>query len=294
MARKARRVGKERIPIPEPLASEVVFESDRTCCVCHQPGRRIQIHHLDDNPANNVKANLAVLCLECHDETQRRGGFGRGLNAEVVLRYRGDWLGIVSRRFRHPADGPPGHGGAFRGFASGGPFSPSLQEMLTDEASKFIRTLDQRKAIALHRWKEASAPEVQQEALAIANDYTFKVYKEIWFVQERWRAVNGRYFQGKSTMPEAPDYLAGGRVDLGVGLTDQVDDWFTVGYSDAIAPVQLRCDVYSGPQGDGYTVQAHVSVLGALWRNQMHIGSEPHRDVGNLQWLPEAQFPAAL
>jgi len=87
---------KKRIPIPRAIEAEVLFASDRTCCVCHVKGRRIQIHHIDDNPANNEPNNLAVLCLECHNETQIRGGFGRILNADQVIRYRDDWLKQVA------------------------------------------------------------------------------------------------------------------------------------------------------------------------------------------------------
>jgi hypothetical protein len=44
---------KERINIPIDLATEVIFASDRTCCVCEVRGKAIQIHHIDENPSNN-------------------------------------------------------------------------------------------------------------------------------------------------------------------------------------------------------------------------------------------------
>jgi len=56
---------KVRTPIPSDLAAEVLFASDNTCCVCRERGKRIQIHHIDESPSNNVFENLAVLCLEC-------------------------------------------------------------------------------------------------------------------------------------------------------------------------------------------------------------------------------------
>jgi DNA-binding Lrp family transcriptional regulator len=60
-------------------------------------GKPFQIHHIDENPANNEFRNLAVLCLECHNETQIRGGFGRKLNADQIILYRDDWLIQVAK-----------------------------------------------------------------------------------------------------------------------------------------------------------------------------------------------------
>ena len=87
----------KRVEIPRAMEAQVQFASDRTCCVCRVKGKPFQIHHIDDNPANNEFNNLAVLCLECHNDTQIRGGFGRKLNAEQVILYRDDWLIQVSK-----------------------------------------------------------------------------------------------------------------------------------------------------------------------------------------------------
>ncbi|HEY9789560.1 MAG TPA: HNH endonuclease signature motif containing protein [Candidatus Obscuribacterales bacterium] len=97
------RVKKERIPIPDELAARILYEQDRTCCKCNEHGRRVQIHHIDDDPSNNSPKNLAVLCLLCHDETQITGGFGRKLNAALVTKYRDGWLSRVACR-REEAD----------------------------------------------------------------------------------------------------------------------------------------------------------------------------------------------
>lgn len=87
---------KQRIEIPKPLRVEVLFASDRTCCICRIKGKPTQIHHIDENPANNVFENLAVLCFDCHNLTQVRGGFHNKLDAAQVIRYRNDWLNKVS------------------------------------------------------------------------------------------------------------------------------------------------------------------------------------------------------
>jgi hypothetical protein len=63
----------------------------------------VQVHHVDENPGKNTFENLAVLCLECHNQTQLSGGFGRKLNATLVIKYRDEWLQRVSER-RDAAD----------------------------------------------------------------------------------------------------------------------------------------------------------------------------------------------
>ncbi len=94
---------KNRIPIPQQTATEALYNSDRTCCVCNERGKTTQIHHIDETPSNNELENLAILCLECHDETQITGGFGRKLNSDLVIKHRNEWLLRVQNR-RYEAD----------------------------------------------------------------------------------------------------------------------------------------------------------------------------------------------
>jgi hypothetical protein len=89
---------KQRIEIPQDLAAQALFLSDRTCCVCRERRRPIQLHHIDGDPGNSVEENLAVLCLDCHRETQIRGGFDRKLDALQVRLYKDDWINIVKAK----------------------------------------------------------------------------------------------------------------------------------------------------------------------------------------------------
>ncbi|MBK3659932.1 HNH endonuclease [Bradyrhizobium diazoefficiens] len=89
---------KERTSVPEDVSAEVLFLQDHTCCICREPGKRIQIHHIDGNPTNHFVNNLAVLCFDDHDRTQVRGGFGRTLLAAEVEKYRVDWIARVADR----------------------------------------------------------------------------------------------------------------------------------------------------------------------------------------------------
>lgn len=95
---------KKRIPIEPQVAAEIMFAADRTCCICRIRGRPVQIHHIDEDILNNDPANLVVLCLDCHNEIQVEGGFGRRLDAPQVRHFREDWLARVrSRRDRADA-----------------------------------------------------------------------------------------------------------------------------------------------------------------------------------------------
>jgi hypothetical protein len=66
-------------------------------------GKTTQIHHINEDPSNNELENLAVLCLECHNDTQIKGGFGRKLNSDLVVKHRDEWLRRVQNR-RDEAD----------------------------------------------------------------------------------------------------------------------------------------------------------------------------------------------
>lgn len=87
---------ESRVPFPEETAADILFKSNRTCCVCRVPRLPVQIHHVDGDHSNSIEANGACVCLTCHDDTQVRGGFGRKLDEATVLRYRDDWYAQVA------------------------------------------------------------------------------------------------------------------------------------------------------------------------------------------------------
>jgi hypothetical protein len=91
---------QQRKPIPKDIASDVLVAHDRTCCVCQERGKRVQIHHIDEDPSNSDPHNLAVLCFDCHDLTQIRGGVGRSLDVAQVIKYRDEWVARVAERKR--------------------------------------------------------------------------------------------------------------------------------------------------------------------------------------------------
>lgn len=102
---------KQRITIPPEIADEVLFLSNRTCCICRENNKPIQIHHIDEDPSNNKIENLAVLCTICHDFTQVKGGFGRKLNAGQDKLYRDEWQKIVKDKNSVNSTNKGGDGG---------------------------------------------------------------------------------------------------------------------------------------------------------------------------------------
>ncbi|MEU4190324.1 HNH endonuclease signature motif containing protein [Kribbella sp. NPDC026611] len=89
---------KKRTAIPRAVAAKVLFESDRHCCVCRESGKKVQIHHINEDPSDHTPANLAPLCFDCHDLTQAVGGFGRKLDADQVVMYRDQWVDFVAQQ----------------------------------------------------------------------------------------------------------------------------------------------------------------------------------------------------
>ena len=96
-------MAKHRTSIPEDVASQVRWLSDDTCCICQEKEKDIQLHHIDEDPQNHSVENLAVLCLECHNKTQKKGGFTRRINPPYVILCRDKWYGVVDWR-RKEAD----------------------------------------------------------------------------------------------------------------------------------------------------------------------------------------------
>lgn len=57
--------GKKRIPIKTSLRREIYNRAENACQTCGTHDA-LDIHHIDENPANNNKNNLIVLCASCH------------------------------------------------------------------------------------------------------------------------------------------------------------------------------------------------------------------------------------
>lgn len=80
---KAKEAKKKRVKIPQEnkVRAGLQKEINSTCPFCeNQEVGHFQIHHIDDNPANNIPSNLLLLCPNCHSKITK----GDISQAEVI------------------------------------------------------------------------------------------------------------------------------------------------------------------------------------------------------------------
>lgn len=82
---------KSRAHVPNGTAAYVLTANKHTCCICHEPRKHVQLHHIDGDPSNNVPENLAVLCLDCHSRVTGDEGLGRRFTPDEVREYKRRW-----------------------------------------------------------------------------------------------------------------------------------------------------------------------------------------------------------
>jgi hypothetical protein len=198
-----RKMKKPRTPILDDVSAEVMFQHDRTCCVCHERGLSVQIHHIDDDPTNHEVENLAVLCLEHHEQTQTRGGFAKQLKAPDIIRCRADWIQRVRVRrdkadelvIQHTAGIAPAH---LKAEDWNEPAEDKVVAVLS------VMPLIRRAAIAAaqRRWDTGITSEMRQGS-----------YDAIEFLEQAWLHLATFYppnhFGGKPADHFLSDYIAG-------------------------------------------------------------------------------------
>lgn len=89
---------KYRKNIPQKIEAEVLFLNDRTCCICKDSNKGVQIHHIDGDPGNNIPSNLAVVCTDHHDEIHKRGGITKGISPTLLKKYKLEWESTLRRQ----------------------------------------------------------------------------------------------------------------------------------------------------------------------------------------------------
>jgi len=80
------------------LFDQVLFESNRTCCICRDGARPVEIHHIDLNHDNNARDNLAVVCSICQKYVHAHIPFSRDWTPEQVRLYDESWRAICAAR----------------------------------------------------------------------------------------------------------------------------------------------------------------------------------------------------
>jgi hypothetical protein len=91
-----------RKKIPGDLIADVTSACRRRCCFCFvldndDKEKRGQIAHLDHDPSNNARDNLAFLCLHHHDDYDSPRSQSKGLTIIEAKRYRAELLANVAQ-----------------------------------------------------------------------------------------------------------------------------------------------------------------------------------------------------
>lgn len=115
--------------IPEKIAAEVMFKSNRECVVCDDNKRGDHIHHLDGDNSNNEFDNLALLCFYCHNDAGVTGNLARKLSADTIVKFRDLKYKIIATQRENSLQ------------AFNVPIGNLTKELQTTEDSSFFRNL---------------------------------------------------------------------------------------------------------------------------------------------------------
>ena len=97
----------KRPPIPKPIKRSILTKNLGVCCVCKERGIGTNFHHINGNPANNNEDNIAVLCVQEHDQHHRPNANVKTkhleLGADKIKEYKYEWEQTVEEcKSDHP------------------------------------------------------------------------------------------------------------------------------------------------------------------------------------------------
>jgi hypothetical protein len=87
---------------PTPTQKERLLRANAfRCCVCKRANIGFNFHHMDGNPRNTVDQNLAVLCVEDHDQHHRPSEYTASANhlnlsGGELLAFKTSWESFVA------------------------------------------------------------------------------------------------------------------------------------------------------------------------------------------------------
>lgn len=88
----------KRKKIPAEIEAEVIFQSNRLCCVDQKRGDHI--HHIDSISSNYDFNNLALLCFDCHNEASLKGSLRKKLTPKAILKFRDHHYNVIQHNRR--------------------------------------------------------------------------------------------------------------------------------------------------------------------------------------------------
>lgn len=80
-----------RTLIPQATADRLLFANRHRCCICHEPRKPVQIHHINENPNDHAWNSLAILCLDHHSDVTGSQGFGRNYRPQEIRLWKQNW-----------------------------------------------------------------------------------------------------------------------------------------------------------------------------------------------------------
>lgn len=94
--------GGPRPPIPNNTLIQLLVESKRTCCVCHDFRRPIVIHHIQPwtESRSHDEENLIVLCPNCHAAAHTRSELTINLGPDELRAHKFNWYAEVKSNTR--------------------------------------------------------------------------------------------------------------------------------------------------------------------------------------------------
>ncbi len=91
--KKTKKAQRKRIPTPTQVT--IISKNLNVCCVCKERGVGTNLHHIDSDPANNNEDNIAILCVQEHDQHHRPNAYDKTkhleLGAEKIREYKNEW-----------------------------------------------------------------------------------------------------------------------------------------------------------------------------------------------------------
>ncbi len=85
----------KRKKIPPKTQKKIRIKNLAVCCVCKERGIGTNFHHIDGNPTNNDEENIALLCVQEHDQHHRPHAYDKTkhleLGAKKILEHKREW-----------------------------------------------------------------------------------------------------------------------------------------------------------------------------------------------------------
>lgn len=94
-----RKLIKEARPIPVESLMKVLFDNRYQCCICRDPTLSVIVHHIEewaDSRLHSIE-NLAVLCLNHHDQAHSKKTLSKNLDANTLRAAKAKWESEVKR-----------------------------------------------------------------------------------------------------------------------------------------------------------------------------------------------------